>query len=100
MQWSPLLFLPAPMQAFRFPSIASEATESTAPAFSFADFRFKPHYPAKSPLDEVLSRVVPGTDEYVTEKYAFEIKGLLDEWSQGLRVASPALSEAAKLLDA
>ncbi|HKV62202.1 MAG TPA: FG-GAP-like repeat-containing protein [Candidatus Acidoferrum sp.] len=99
MRWSPLLFLPAPIQAFRFPSIVSRGTESTAPAFPFADFRFTPHYPSKSPLDEVLSRVVPGTDEYVTEKYAYEIKGLLNEWSQGLKARPPALDVVARFLD-
>jgi Flp pilus assembly protein TadD/peroxiredoxin len=99
MRWSPLLFLPAPLQAFRFPSILSGGTESTAPEFPFTDFRFTPHYPSKSPLDEVLSRVVPGADEYVTEKYAFEIKGLLNEWSRGLKAAPPALDGVAKFLD-
>ncbi|HYT21932.1 MAG TPA: FG-GAP-like repeat-containing protein, partial [Candidatus Polarisedimenticolia bacterium] len=47
-----------------------------------------------------MSRVVPGTDEYFTEKYAFEIIRLLDEWTQGLKTAPPALAIAAKFLDA
>jgi Flp pilus assembly protein TadD/peroxiredoxin len=88
------------MHAFPFPSILSETSGDRTSAFPFADFRLTPHYPAKSPLDDVLSRVVPGTDEYVTEKYAFEIIRLLNEWSQGLKAAPPALTIAAKLLDA
>jgi Flp pilus assembly protein TadD/peroxiredoxin len=100
MQWSPLLFLPAPMQVFPFPSILPGSPESTPPDFPFADFRFTPHYPAKSPLDEILSRVVPGTDEFVTEKYAFEIMELLNEWSRGLKAAPPALEVVAKFVDA
>jgi Flp pilus assembly protein TadD/peroxiredoxin len=100
MQWSPLLFLPAPMQVFPFPLMVSGAAENTAPAFPFADFRFTPHYPAKSPLDDVLSRVAPGTDEYVSEKYAFEIMGFLNEWGQGLKAKPPALAIAARFLDA
>jgi tetratricopeptide (TPR) repeat protein/peroxiredoxin len=100
MQWSPLLFLPAPMQAFPFPSIISENSGERISDFPFADLRFTPHYPTKSPLDDVLSRVMPGADEYVTEKYAFEITKLLNEWSRSLKITPPALAEAAKFLDA
>jgi len=100
MQWSPLLFLPAPLHAFPFPSTLSEISGDRTSAFPFADFRLTPHYPAKSPLDEVLSRVVPGTDEYITEKYAFEIQRLLGEWSEGLKAGPPALAVVGKFLDA
>jgi tetratricopeptide (TPR) repeat protein len=100
MQWSPLLFLPAPMQVFPFPSTISENFGERISDFPFADLRFTPHYPTKSPLDDVLSRVMPGADEYVTEKYAFEITKLLNEWSRSLKVTPPALAEAAKFLDA
>ncbi len=68
--------------------------------FDFADFRVTPHYPAKSPLDDVLRKVIPGADEYVTEKYAFEIMRLLEEWSRALKERPPALSVLAKFLDA
>ena len=78
------------------PEIAGDRISS----FPFADLRLTPHYPAKSPLDDVLRRVVPGTDEYITEKYAFEITEVLDEWSQSLRAAAPALQVLAKFLDA
>ena len=73
--------------------------ESHPGSFPFADFRLTPHYPAKSPLDDVLRHVIPGADEYVTEKYAFEIMRVLGEWSQGLKEASPALAILAKFLD-
>src|SRR4051794_36080371 len=68
MRWVPVLFLPAPMHAVEF-CAASAKPGAAIPPFSFADVRLTPHYPAKSPLDEVLRLVVPGTDEYVTEKY-------------------------------
>jgi len=58
-----------------------------------------PHYPTKSPLDDVLRLVDPAADEYVTEKYAFEITRLLDDWAQGLRSSPPALALLAKFLD-
>ncbi len=88
------------MQAFPFPAIFPEISGERISVFPYADFRFTPHYPAKSPLDDVLSRVVPGTDEYVTEKYAFDIMRLLNEWSQGLRAAPPAIAVVTKFLDA
>ena len=87
------------MQVFPFPPMVLGADEET-PVFPFADFRFAPHYPSKSPLDDVLGRVIPGTDEYVSEKYAFEILRLLNEWSQGLKAKPPALAVAARFLDA
>ncbi|MGI4755617.1 MAG: FG-GAP-like repeat-containing protein [Janthinobacterium lividum] len=40
-----------------------------------------PRYPARSPLEDVLRLVAPGTDEYVTEKHAFEIGTVLQRWS-------------------
>ena len=66
----------------------------------FADFRITPHYPAKSPLDDVLRKVVPGADDYITEKYAFEIMRLLDEWSRALKAGAAARNVLAKFLDA
>jgi Flp pilus assembly protein TadD/peroxiredoxin len=100
MRWAPVLFLPAPIQALPFRSAIFQTAGDRATTFSFADYRLTPHYPAKSPLDDVLSRVAPGADEYLTEKYAFEIMWLLSEWSQGLKAAPPALAIVAKFLDA
>jgi Flp pilus assembly protein TadD/peroxiredoxin len=84
------------MRAFPF---LAETSGDRASAFPFADFRLTPHYPEKSPLDDVLLLVIPGSDEYVTEKYAFEIMHLLSEWSESLRAAPPALAVAAEFLD-
>src|SRR5437016_11951152 len=95
MRWAPLLFLPAPICGFSFPSVR-DANAS----FLFADFRLAPRYPAKSPLEDVLSRVLPGSDEYITEKYAFEIMRLLGEWGEALKVSPPALAVVSKFVDA
>jgi Flp pilus assembly protein TadD/peroxiredoxin len=100
MRWAPVLFLPAPLHASASRPVLGETPGDRNSSFHFADLRFTPHYPVKSPLDEVLRRVVPGADEYVTEKYAFEIMRLLDEWSRGLQAAAPAASVLAKFLDA
>ena len=68
------------------------------PSFPFADFRLTPHYPAKSPLDDILRLVAPGTDEFITEKYAFEIARLLNSWGEALKATPPALSALASIL--
>src|ERR1700730_18324187 len=99
MRWAPMLFVPAPLRALPFGAKVA-APPRTTPSFPFADFRLTPHYPAKSPLDEMLRLVVPGADEFITEKYAFEIARLLNNWSQALKAAPPALSVFADFLDA
>src|SRR5947199_261831 len=100
MRWAPLLFLPAPIRGICFPSVRHEQPGNRSASFPLADFRLTPLYPAKSPLEDVLARVVPGSDEYVTEKYAFEIMRHLTEWSEALKASPPALAVVAKFLDA
>src|ERR1700733_7149390 len=60
--------------------------------FPLSDVRLTPHYPARSPLEDVLRLVAPGADEFVTEKYAFEIGTLLDQWSKALRASATDFS--------
>ena len=91
MGWAPVLFLPAPIDksALSF----SLAANRSVPRFPLP-FRRRspyPHYPAKSPLDDVLRLAAPGTDEYVTEGYAAEIMMLLEEWSRHLKADPPAI---------
>ena len=95
-----MLFLPAPFQSAPFRLPLFETSRGRSSSFPFADFRLTPHYPAKSPLDDVLLKVLPGADEYLTEKYAFEIMPLLNQWSVELRTAPPALASLTKFLDA
>jgi Flp pilus assembly protein TadD/peroxiredoxin len=99
MRWAPVVFLPAPLRMLR-PRPGSPEASRFGGGSPIADFRFTPHYPAKSPLDDVLRLVVPGADEYATEKYAFEISRGLHEWSGALKAAPPALDVLAQLLDA
>ena len=78
----------------------SETPGGRSSSFPFDDFRLTPHYPAKSALDDVLLKVVAGADEYLTEKYAFEIMPLLNQWSVELKMAAPALASLTKFVDA
>jgi Flp pilus assembly protein TadD len=95
---APLLLRPAPLFGSTFLSDSSRVSSRQQPAFPFTDVRFKPHYPIQSSLADVLRLVAPGSDEYSTEKYAFEIDSLLQLWSQSLKESVHDLSNLLKLL--
>src|SRR5438552_18744000 len=84
MRWAPVAFLPAALHALPYGVAVSGAGHGNIP-FHLADVRLTPHYPAKSPLDDVLRLLVPGSDEFVSEKYALEIGLELRDWSAALR---------------
>ncbi len=66
---------------------------------AFSDIRLTPRYPKKSPLDDILRLVPPGSDEFATEKYAADIQSLLDQWSAALKINIPGSPILEKLLD-
>src|SRR5258708_21940 len=86
---APVLFRPAPFFGESFSLRAAEfpATNPALPfpALPFSDTRFVPHYPARSPLADVISLVAPGSDEYTSEKYAVEIEEILKAWGTKLK---------------
>jgi len=96
---APLLLRPAPFFGASRLFSGPYALVSTPPSFRFADIRLTPHYPEKSPLAGILGLVAPGSDDYPTEKYAFEIEALLDDWSRSLKASILDLSALANLLD-
>jgi tetratricopeptide (TPR) repeat protein len=69
------------------------------PTLGLEEFYLKPNYPTKSPLEDVLRLVPPGTDEFITEKYAFQIEQELKQWSVSLIRSGRDLSSLAGLLD-
>src|SRR5580698_8635800 len=94
-----LVLRPAPLRGSSFVFGLPAVFTSERSPFPFSDVRLTPHYPAKSPLEDVLRLVAPGSDEYVTERYAFEIESLLKQWSQALKTSVHDLSPLAKSLD-
>src|ERR1700730_11232065 len=97
---APVLFCPTPFHASSFLFEPRGTLPSYPSGFSFADIRLTPHYPSKSPQEDVLRLVAPGSDEYVTEKYAFEIGSQLNQWSRALEASAHDLSALARSLDA
>jgi hypothetical protein len=97
---APLLLRPAPFHGVSLLFGAPEGPFAADPAFPFADIRLTPHYPSQSPLADILRLVPPGSDNYPTEKYAFEIESQLRQWSESLKTSARDLSSLAKSLDA
>jgi tetratricopeptide (TPR) repeat protein/peroxiredoxin len=97
MSFAPLMLRPSPLFGSSFLASSPSASEQQH-LFSFADIRFKPHYPAQSPLADILSLVAPGSDEYLAEKYALQIESLLNGWGQSLKESVHDLSSLLKLL--
>ncbi len=95
---SPLLLRSAPLFGSSFLLGSSRVSTERRSDFSFADVRYNPHYPTASSLTDVLRLVAPGSDEYPTEKFAFEIDSLLEQWSRSLRKSVHDLSDLEKLL--
>jgi len=98
MRLAPMLLIPSPFYSAAFGSIDPRRFEEQHSSFPFADYRITPHYPRKSLLDDVFRYVTPGTDQYVTEKYAAEIALTLAEWGNALRNSSPAMGALGKFL--
>src|SRR6267154_2208453 len=96
---APLLLRPAPFHGYSFVFGPGKSLPNRNAGLPFSDVRLTPHYPAASPLEDVLRLVAPGSDEYITEKYAFEIGRLLSDWSRELRSAPPASGMLAKFVD-
>jgi Flp pilus assembly protein TadD/peroxiredoxin len=86
--FAPLLFRAAPLFGTSGVFSSKESPANPHTNFPFADDRLSPHYPVQSALADVLKLVVPGSDQFVTEKYAVEIESVLAKWMDGLK-ASP-----------
>ena len=63
-----------------------------------ADTRYLPHYPALSSLADILALVPPGSDSYLTERYASELERVFSQWSQELRSGGRGHSALAQSL--
>jgi Flp pilus assembly protein TadD/peroxiredoxin len=93
-----LVLRPAPLHGWPFAFGLPTAFATEHSAFPLSDVRLTPRYPARSPLEDVLRLVAPGSDEYVTEQYAFEIGTVLQQWSRMLKTSARDLSAIAKSL--
>jgi len=96
--FAPLLLRPARFWGSPLLTGAAHVTPEEPTAFPYTDIRLKPHYPTQSALADILRLVAPGSDEYSTEKYAFEIDSLLNQWGESLKASVHGLSTVLGLL--
>jgi len=74
--------IPTRLWGFTFPEFEPlTPSDATPPA---AEFHLHPHYRSERPLDATLLKVQSGLDDFITEKYADQIAGVLAEWSASL----------------
>ena len=71
--------IPAGLRGLAFPSIFDSTNTTTSKAD--VEFHLHPHYRADMPLDATLLKTQAGLDDFVTEKYQYQIAAILAEWS-------------------
>jgi Flp pilus assembly protein TadD/peroxiredoxin len=97
---APMVFRAAPFFGSSLLFGSPEHSIVDQPVFPFTDTRLSPHYPAQSPLAEVLRLVAAGSDEYITEKYAIEFESILKQWSRELISSTHDHQRLAEFLEA
>ena len=96
LRWAPVLFLPAKLAGLPFRGAERSLRNSHC---ELHDLHVTPHYAAKPPIEDLFVQLLPGADEFVSEKYAAEIEQALSAWSRELK-ASKSSSIFGKSLDA
>ncbi|MGA9507812.1 MAG: FG-GAP-like repeat-containing protein [Candidatus Sulfotelmatobacter sp.] len=74
--------LPASLRGFALSS--NSPLDPFNESSSDGEFHLHPHYRSERPLDKTLSKVQPGLDGFVSEKYHDRIALILAEWSSSL----------------
>ena len=83
--FAPLLCRAAPFFGEQLPGAGAYGAPAADNLMPLHESRVQPHYPARSPLADVLRLVEPGSDEYITERYALELALILKRWSNACR---------------
>jgi Tfp pilus assembly protein PilF/peroxiredoxin len=94
LQYAPVALLPAPWK-----SLSAIGAPLPWEGLRFADLRITPRYPSRSPLDEMMGLVAPGSDQFVTEKYATQIAERLKRWASNLKQPHLGLELLGSLTD-
>jgi Flp pilus assembly protein TadD/peroxiredoxin len=95
---TPLLLKSAPLRGLSLLGEHADALSNHSPEFPFPDIRLTPHYPSPSPIADILRLVQPGSDDYITEKYAIEIEAILRQWGEDLRISRSNHAALAKVV--
>ena len=99
MAFTPMAFRAAPVFAGPLLSSFPRLGVDRQSGIHFVDLRLTPSNPPKSPLADITALVNPGSDSYVTEKYADEVVSVLKKWSDALKASPSGLTALAVSLD-
>src|SRR5690349_8890343 len=81
LRWAPVLFLPGRIAAVPFQPQSAKVGSNC----ELHDFHLIPHYATKPPIEDLFVQLLPGADEFVSEKYAAELERVLAGWSRDLK---------------
>lgn len=76
-------------------STSAEVAAATPP---YADNRIVPHYPARSPLEELIRKARQKEDDFPSERFSREIEARLAQWGDELRKSRDNVGSLAALL--
>jgi tetratricopeptide (TPR) repeat protein/peroxiredoxin len=97
---TPFLLKPSPMFGRGFlAAFGGFQQNANKDDYRYAASRYKPHYREQIDLTPVLKLIEPGTDDYATEKYAFEIGAKLTQWAAELRHSTTQFPSLGQFLD-
>ena len=88
--------VPARLYGGGWPFLFPAQPEKSDP--SSCEFQLHPHYRMSRPIDAVLPKTQPGSDDFVSEKYAHAIAAILAQWSSGLLQAPQNVTAIEKAL--
>ncbi len=75
------------------------SAQRSLPAHTIDD-RLNPHYRQPASIDAILRQVEPGSDTFITEKYAEQIEAVLARWTAALTQSAPEFSAVEHSLSA
>lgn len=81
-QGASLFFSPAGLHGEAFPNDFPDEMRSALGHPS--ELRLTPHYRSATPLDPVLLKLQPGSDDFISERYATRMEKLLSKWRDRL----------------
>jgi len=97
---APFVFRSSPILGFPLLFHPEIGANPESDPLRFSDTRLSPHYPNHPPLEDLFRFVVPGSDEYATEKYSAEIEPIFHQLSSALKASVSDLSALMPFLDA
>ncbi len=89
-QWAAAALIPAPLWGRTSAGVRAPGISSALAGLTLDD-RVIPHYRQKPPLEDLLAKVEPGLDAFISEKYAEQIETILAQWTAALRQSPPDL---------